>query len=263
MSLKTFAFAAALTASSISAANSQERRAADSGPATAAPIKHLIIVIGENRTFDHVFGLYKPKPGQTVSNLLSKGIVTEDGKPGPQFGLARQYKAEAQPAISSQPKAKRPTISCRRLSSRAPQISRAPNSRPLSASPMRPKPDLAPADLHLLTTGATGLPKTQGIDTRVPGAEKLPNGPFQLTGPNLPYDSYTGDPVHRFYQMWQQSDCRAAQATPANPSGCLSDLYPYVADTYSAAPKAAPRWHFTMCCKAMRPISRRSLMNTR
>jgi phospholipase C len=28
--------------------------------------------------------------------------------------------------------------------------------------------------------------------------------------------------------MWQQSDCSAADATPANPSGCLNDLYPYV-----------------------------------
>jgi phospholipase C len=50
----------------------------------------------------------------------------------------------------------------------------------------------------------------------------------QITGMNLPYDSYTGDMVHRFYHMWQQSDCALANATPANPSGCLNDLYPFV-----------------------------------
>jgi len=44
----------------------------------------------------------------------------------------------------------------------------------------------------------------------------------------MPYDAYTGDTIHRFYQMWQQSDCSVSNATPANPSGCLSDLYPFV-----------------------------------
>jgi len=40
------------------------------------------MIVGENRTFDHVFGALMPRQGQTVSNLLSKGIITEDGKPG-------------------------------------------------------------------------------------------------------------------------------------------------------------------------------------
>jgi phospholipase C len=39
--------------------------------------------------------------------------------------------------------------------------------------------DLAPADLDLLTTGASGLP-TNSVDTRVTNATQLPNGPFQL-----------------------------------------------------------------------------------
>ncbi len=42
---------------------------------TASPIKHVIVVVGENRTFDHVFGAYTPRQGQTVANLLSKGIL--------------------------------------------------------------------------------------------------------------------------------------------------------------------------------------------
>jgi len=44
----------------------------------------------------------------------------------------------------------------------------------------------------------------------------------------LPYDSYTGDMVHRLFHMWQQSDCDVKNATKANPSGCLNDLYPFV-----------------------------------
>lgn len=50
---------------------------------TTTPIKHVIVIIGENRTFDHVFGAYRPPLGQTVSNLLSKGIINVDGSPGP------------------------------------------------------------------------------------------------------------------------------------------------------------------------------------
>jgi len=41
---------------------------------TTSPIKHVIVLIGENRTFDHVFATYVPQGGDTISNLLSKGI---------------------------------------------------------------------------------------------------------------------------------------------------------------------------------------------
>ena len=60
-------------------------------PKTTTPIKNVIIIIGENRTFDHVYGTYVPKKGQTVSNLLSKGIVTKDGKPGENFSISAQF----------------------------------------------------------------------------------------------------------------------------------------------------------------------------
>jgi phospholipase C len=105
-------------------------------------------------------------------------------------------------------------------------------------------PVLPRKDLLLLTTGGTGLSicnvsatntyptfPPQGCfetDTRIANATSLPNSVFPLVGAKLPYDSYTGDMVHRFYHMWQQSDCSAADATADNPSGCLNDLYPYV-----------------------------------
>ena len=57
------------------------------------PIQHVIVIIGENRSFDHVYGTYVPAAGQTVSNLLSKGIVTKTGKPGPNFALTTQNSA--------------------------------------------------------------------------------------------------------------------------------------------------------------------------
>src|SRR5262249_42044359 len=54
------------------------------------PIQHVIIIIGENRTFDHIFATYQPRKGETVDNLLSKGIINADGTPGPNFSLALQ-----------------------------------------------------------------------------------------------------------------------------------------------------------------------------
>src|SRR6185437_5004446 len=61
---------------------------------TTTQIKHVILVIGENRTFDNIFGTWLPPQGQQVWNLLSRGIVKADGSPGPHFPLAAQWRAE-------------------------------------------------------------------------------------------------------------------------------------------------------------------------
>src|ERR1700680_656459 len=61
---------------------------------TASPIKHVIIIVGENRTFDHIFATYKPKNGETVDNLLSRKIINADGTPGPNFSQAAQIDAD-------------------------------------------------------------------------------------------------------------------------------------------------------------------------
>ena len=45
---------------------------------TTTPIKHVIVIIGENRSFDHVFATYVPTHGQKVHNLLSEGIIQLD-----------------------------------------------------------------------------------------------------------------------------------------------------------------------------------------
>src|SRR5271170_8236124 len=60
---------------------------------TTTPIKHVIVIIGENRSFDHVFATYVPKGNQMVWNLLSEGIIKGDGTPGPNFAKAHQRAA--------------------------------------------------------------------------------------------------------------------------------------------------------------------------
>ncbi len=53
----------------------------------------MILIIGENRSFDHVFATYQPVTSQSVWNLLSEGIVNADGTPGPNFWKAAQSAA--------------------------------------------------------------------------------------------------------------------------------------------------------------------------
>ena len=62
---------------------------------TKSPIKHVIVLIGENRTFDHLFATYVPKSRDSIKNLLSEGIINADGSPGRHFSKAAQFQAIA------------------------------------------------------------------------------------------------------------------------------------------------------------------------
>src|ERR1700686_4627613 len=212
--------------------------AKDTKHKTQTPIKHVIIIIGENRTFDHIFATYKPKAGETVSNLLSKGIVNEDGPPGPNFSLASQSSASD---TSSDGFLMSPTQNVP-YSVLPPVLAGGYSTAPFPDVATAKKYEYSlPNDYYVyLTTGGTGLAHG-AVDTRVPNATSLPSGPFQLTSATLPYDSYANSPVHRFYQMWQQADCNAANATHSNPSGCRSDLFPWVEVTVGAGTNGYPQ----------------------
>jgi acid phosphatase len=150
--------------------------------ATATPIRHLIVIVGENHSFDNLFGVYQPQPGRRVRNLLSEGIVKADGTAGPNYKRAEQWQAIEKDAYSIAPERTEPYVNL-------------------------PQPN---------TTFAYGQPHN-APDKRFPA--NLSNGPFQLSKYTAYQLSYTGDPVHRFFQMWQQFD-----------EG-QSDLFPWVATT--------------------------------
>ena len=57
---------------------------------TVTPIKQAIVIVGENRTFDHLFATYQPVPGETVNNLFSQKIIT----PSVNDAKAHQYSAD-------------------------------------------------------------------------------------------------------------------------------------------------------------------------
>ena len=134
---------------------------------TASPIQHVIVVIGENHSFDNVYATYAPGPGQSIDNLLSKGIVNADGTPGPNAGVALQHTASDTVTYSLDPQ------------------------RTGAYNPL-PQPN---------TTSAIGQPPNVP-DPRFPA--NLPNAPFQITKYTEYQNDYVGDPTHRFYQMQQQ-----------------------------------------------------------
>jgi acid phosphatase len=154
---------------------------------TTTPIKHVIVIVGENHTFDNVFATYKPRHDQTIKNLLSEGIVRANGNPGPHVSLARQWTAKDVTAdgYSTDPKLVAPY-----------KTLPAPNTTYVD-----PRCD--------------GGQAMNANDSRFPAT--LPNAPFQITK-FVPYDevhagfqvcdngAYVGDPLHRFYQMNQQTE---------------------------------------------------------
>src|SRR5438876_489599 len=69
------------------------------------------------------------------------------------------------------------------------------------------EPGLPEHSQYLLATGGTGLDDEYGPDMRIAHVNALPPGPFQLTGPAMPFDAFTADTTHQFFQMYQQLDC--------------------------------------------------------
>ena len=239
---------------------------ADNHHKTASPIKHVIVILGENRTFDHLFATYEPRQGEHVDNLLSKGIINKDGTPGPNYAKATQYSAVDNTTYQNSPGGKKP-YNTTSNTLQAPGTSYAPKvcydniydpvtgaavngpgcvatlDLAKQAAEVADKPghySLPAHDLPLLLTGATGL-TSNWPDSRIANYNALPAGPYPLVtaqGGSL-YDTYGGSPVHRFYQMWQQLDCDASKASKHNPSGCQADLFPWVEETVSAGSNGA------------------------
>jgi phospholipase C len=222
---------------------------------TLSPIKHVIIIIGENRSFDHVFATYEPKKGETVDNLLSKRIITLDDKknalPGPNFHKAHQLAAvdsgNADSFLLSPPKSEFPKNQLPTPLAGGPKAANgyfatgntcAPGTSLLDCA-KETENGLDAGYYKSLVAGGTGL-AAHTPDTRISDVNTLPAGPFQLTnGTSLQYPDYTASPVHRFYQMWQQLDCSAEHATRENPSGCNAKLFSWVETTVGAGTNGA------------------------
>ena len=154
---------------------------------TVTPIKHVIVLIGENWTFDSIFGTYQPRRHQSVDNLLSRGIVTASGAPGPNFDYSQQFQInQPYPAtyfIDAMSTAGKTAYQQAPGTPSFPPpntayIPPAPGGLDQGQGPFDPtlvpdallrtiEPSLERNDLGLLRTGASGLPMFT-TDTRVP-----------------------------------------------------------------------------------------------
>ncbi len=142
-------FVTLLAAGALSSSAVQVGNAAGIAPLkTATPIENLIVIMGENQTFDGLFATYVPRTGATVRNLLSEGIITADGNARPRFDLARQQRAVPQAHYILDP----------------------PRAGPY---PVLPPPRLIGVQDQKFQLVGTG------DDPRFPA--NLPTGPFQIT----------------------------------------------------------------------------------
>jgi phospholipase C len=225
---------------------------------TQTPIKHVIVIIGENRSFDHVFATYVPKnPSQSVNNLLSEGIIRLDADkntlPGPNFAQAHQLAAAdpgpADPFLLNPPKQPFPHDQLPAPLVGGPKVSYIPNQcsagTPITQCAasltlaQQSESGLDPNYYQYLLTGGTGQ-TSKTPDQRIDNVNSLPAGPFPLTGgETFVYDDYAASPVHRFYQMWQQLNCSHFAANPGNPSGCSGNLFAWVEVTVGAGTNGA------------------------
>jgi phospholipase C len=221
---------------------------------TRTPIKHVIVIVGENRTFDHIFATYEPKWGESVDNLLSKNIINIEGEPGSNYSFAHQFSADAtdSPLYQLNPKNKTlygklpaplnggPTDVC---------VDNffVPSGQCTLAEAMSSENGLAPEYYPSMLIGGSGL-TGKVPDSRITGVHNsapystLPPGPFQLTNSTtFPYTSYAASPVHRFYQMWQQFDCSAAHISKQHPNGCIADLFTWTEVTVGSNNNGKPQ----------------------
>jgi phospholipase C len=213
---------------------------------TATPIKHVIIIVGENRSFDHLFATYQPNFGETVWNLLSQNIIKADGTPGTSYAKSAQIKATDTTVYTINPTSAGPYATLPPpTTGGAHQTPDDSTGDPFATLAAAQAADHAIPNSKLteLTTGATGLPP-HSIDTRITydgkPATALPDGVYQISGPNYTYHDYEGSPVHRFYQMWQQTDCAKSHITTAHPYPCLNDLFAWLEVTTAAGNNGAP-----------------------
>ncbi|MGB6678232.1 MAG: alkaline phosphatase family protein [Terriglobales bacterium] len=230
-------------------AASQPKPVKPADAATVSPIKHVIVIIGENRSFDHVFATYVPKSGDSINNLLSEGIIELDSNknavPGPNFNNAQQFFATDTDTFLLAP----PTQEYTNNVLPSPLVG-GPSGQYgyFSGSPACPsQPNLTPAQCAQVSE--PGLPAGRGAalasggtgqtsrtpDDRIDNVNSLQAGPFQITNPTtFPYNAYAASPVHRFYQMQQQLNCSLSHVTQENPSGCNGQLFSYVEVTVGA-----------------------------
>jgi phospholipase C len=111
-----------------------------------SPIKHVIVIVGETRSFDHLFATYVPNTAETVNNLLSENIIKADGSPGSNFSQATQNSTDITGLTTFQ------------LSPTTPKTPFSPLPAPLNGGPSNVCTDNGMCNLGDARSSEDGLP---------------------------------------------------------------------------------------------------------
>ena len=240
---------------------------------TRSPIKHVIVIIGENRTFDHLFATYKSKSGDRVDNLLSKGIINEDGTPGPRTTRSR---ISTRPSTSRRARGRsaraprRSTARCRRRT--VPGYDATPNFTTVAAAKAAEN-GLADDYYTFLTTGGSGLPG--GIDTRIANVQLALARSVPADRRHAHRRRLRRQPRAPLLPDVAAARLQRRQRDARNPSGCLADLFPWVEQTIAAGSNGKPtaddvhrrrlarRWGSTTCARGDLPYTKELADSTR
>jgi phospholipase C len=131
---------------------------------------------------------------------LSQGIINTDGTPGPNFAKAQQYKITSPPNLGQYFISANMSQKFLYATLPSPDVNGVQLPPDLGLPAMGGDPGLPNSSWFLYNTGATGLSYNEGPDIRIPNVTALPPGPFQITGPTMPWDAYAGDTIHQFFQ---------------------------------------------------------------
>jgi phospholipase C len=186
---------------------------------TATPIKHVVVIVGENHTFDNVFATYRPPAGEHVDNLLSEGIVNASGGAGPHASKALQSQATDTSSYQVDP------------------------------TSTTPYTKLPPPNTTYVSKPCSGQDQNVA-DSRFPSLDNVPyqitkyvpyfddHGQYQQFGTCEFNGAVVGDPLHRFYQMYQE-----VSGDQQHPGG-TNDLWTWVhqtaGDSNGDSPAQAP-----------------------
>ncbi len=222
---------------------------------TTSPIKHVIVIMGENRTFDHVFATYQAAQRRARRQSAVQGNRQQGRIARPELRQGGAVLGGGQQLLlASAPVARhRTTIRPTRLqtpgTSYAPQTCyttsnaaalNGPGCLATLALAAQADYGLRPQDLPLLTTGATGIPGNSP-DTRIlnchqPAERPLSAGASRSRERSPPASTLLTAAARCIASTRCGSNSTATpQRYPRqNPSGCQADLFPWVEQTVSS-----------------------------
>ena len=140
------------------------------------------MIIGENRSFDHVFATYSPRTERQFPICSPKASSTPTEPRTQLFAVCAVQRRGQNHGRRHSPSARRKRLSIPTFPPSSPAVRPPLHSQLAVAREIEPG-QLAPGSYHDLTIGGTGLEAYAVPDTRIPNVLDLPEGAFPAYRP--------------------------------------------------------------------------------